>query len=59
MQSQVDENVKVCVRARPMSSKESSNGSRSCISIIDSKSVIIGDKVFHYDYVADDQTSQV
>ena len=62
MASQIDENVKVCVRVRPMNSKERQSGSIPCMAVHEKKSIIMGDKepkIFSFDYIADQNTTQV
>eukprot|EP01117_Protostelium_nocturnum_P016192 TRINITY_DN6359_c0_g1_i2.p1 TRINITY_DN6359_c0_g1~~TRINITY_DN6359_c0_g1_i2.p1 ORF type:complete len:1305 (+),score=532.06 TRINITY_DN6359_c0_g1_i2:120-4034(+) len=63
MEAEKDENVKVCIRVRPMNQKETSLGNRRCLTADGRKKTILLDakpetKLFTFDYVADEETTQ-
>jgi hypothetical protein len=64
MSKRSDENVKVCVRVRPLSNKELSGGTRICLNADSTNNAILLDskpesKIFNFDYVAPDTITQV
>lgn len=58
-----DENVKVCIRIRPLNQREITEGNTSCVKVIDNGTIILDSKpepkIFSFDYVANETTTQV